>query len=109
MGPDPGRCYPVGESAQDSPAISQAAVVSTDEFSCGCCDGSHAGVPFAWHMPAPDYWHDGLEDREDCVLDSDLCVIEDEHFFVRGLIELSVLGTPEPFHWGVWVSLSRAS
>jgi hypothetical protein len=34
-------------------------------------------------------------------------VIEDEHFFVRGLIRLPIIGTAEAFCWGVWGSLSR--
>jgi len=40
-------------------------------------------------------------------LTSDTCVIDDEHFFVRGCLEIPVEGWPEPFMWGVWVSLSE--
>ncbi len=40
-------------------------------------------------------------------LTSDTCVIDDEHFFVRGCLEIPVLGSSEPFVWGVWVSLSE--
>jgi hypothetical protein len=42
-------------------------------------------------------------------LTSDMCVIDDEHFFVRGCLEIPVHGSEEPFVWGVWVSLSEAN
>jgi hypothetical protein len=38
-----------------------------------------------------------------------MCVVDKEFFFVRGCIEISVEGADEPFIWGVWPSLSRAS
>jgi hypothetical protein len=40
-------------------------------------------------------------------LTSDTCVIDDEHFFVRGCLEIPVHGSDDPFVWGVWVSLSE--
>ena len=48
-------------------------------------------------------------DRERRVfLTSHTCVIDDNHFFVRGCLEIPVVGSDEPFSWGVWVSLSEA-
>jgi hypothetical protein len=32
---------------------------------------------------------------------------DDEHFYVRGLIRLPIIGTNKQFCWGVWGSLSR--
>jgi len=40
-------------------------------------------------------------------LNEDYCAIEDKDFFVRGLIELPILGTAEVFCWGAganWVA-----
>jgi hypothetical protein len=37
----------------------------------------------------------------------DYCAINDESFFVRGLIHLPIVGAAETFRWGVWGSLSR--
>jgi hypothetical protein len=47
------------------------------------------------------------ERDERVFLTSDTCVIDDEHFFVRGCLEIPVVGCAEPFIWGVWVSLSE--
>jgi hypothetical protein len=40
-------------------------------------------------------------------LDEEYCAIDDENFFVRGIINLPIIGTDETFCWGVWGSLSR--
>ena len=41
------------------------------------------------------------------LIDSDLCTIDDRHFFIRGLLGLPILGTTRSFYWLVWVSLSK--
>ena len=43
----------------------------------------------------------------DCFINDDFCVVRQEHFFVRSLIEIPILGRDEPFRWGVWGSLSK--
>lgn len=58
---------------------------------------------------APAVWDAGFADADDCLLSSDQCVIRAEHYFVKGLVEIPVLGTDDVFSWGVWVSLSRAN
>jgi hypothetical protein len=62
-----------------------------------------SGSPLSWHFEAPDPWNHRGE------LSSDQCVIDDEHFFVRGLVEIPVVDGDGPFTWGVWVSLSKAN
>lgn len=42
-------------------------------------------------------------------MDSDTCVVDQEHFFVRGCLDIPVHGESDAFSWGVWVSLSRDS
>lgn len=42
-------------------------------------------------------------------LNADLCVVDGEHFFVRGHIEIPIHGGDEPFAWSVWCSLARES
>jgi hypothetical protein len=39
----------------------------------------------------------------------EVCVIDDEHFFIRGNIHIPVHGHESPFGWTVWTTLSRAS
>lgn len=77
-------------------------------FKCSRCDEWHEGMP-SFGADAPLYYYDVPEGErfERCELTSDTCVVDDEHFFVRGCIEIPVHGENEPFVWGVWVSLSE--
>jgi hypothetical protein len=58
---------------------------------------------------APLYYYSIPAEERDrrCILESDTCVVDQEHFFVRGCLEIPVDGEPDPFIWGVWVSLSK--
>ncbi|MFD4658879.1 DUF2199 domain-containing protein [Kitasatospora sp. NPDC058444] len=78
-------------------------------FTCTCCGGHHAGLPLNYSTVAPDAWDPALEADPHSMLSSDQCVIRGEHFFVKGLIEIPVLGSEDVFSWGVWVSLSRSN
>ncbi|MFD7710342.1 DUF2199 domain-containing protein [Streptomyces sp. NPDC059786] len=56
---------------------------------------------------APAVWDAAFADADDCLLSSDQCVIDAQHYVVKGLIEMPVVGSGELFSWGVWVFLSR--
>jgi hypothetical protein len=90
-------------------------------WKCGSCDEWHAGPMLDLGCDAPYYWSDDYDDgcrwsilpsgaiekAAATFLDPDYCAIDDEAFFVRGIIELPILGASEDFRWGVWGSLSR--
>lgn len=80
----------------------------TFEFLCTACDQVHQGMP-ALDAAAPlSYYAIPTEERATrCQLDSDTCIIDESEYFVRGCLEVPVHGEPEPFSWGVWVSLSE--
>lgn len=79
-------------------------------FKCTRCDETHEGMPsFGTDAPLSYYAVPETERRTRCVLHSDDCVIDEEWFFVRGCVEIPVIGEAEPFVWGVWVSLSKAN
>ncbi|MFD5786698.1 DUF2199 domain-containing protein [Streptomyces sp. NPDC127037] len=61
----------------------------------------------SYSTAAPDVWSSSFESDPDSMLSSDQCVIKGQHFFIRGLIEIPVIGSQDVFSWGVWVSLSR--
>jgi hypothetical protein len=41
------------------------------------------------------------------LIGSDQCVIDQQRFFLRGCLELPILGSEEPFVWGLWVSVKE--
>lgn len=76
-------------------------------FQCGTCGKWHEGLPLDYGYDHPDYWSESLKGSVGCFLNSDLCVIEKRDYFVRGLIEIPILGSERSFRWGVWTSLSK--
>ena len=89
-------------------------------WKCGSCEEWHTGACLDFSYDAPYYWlaeHESANQRARLLprsanqpatfLDEDLCAIEDDDFFVRGVIHLPIIGTAETLRWGVWGSLSR--
>ena len=87
-------------------------------WKCYSCEEWHTGACLDFSLSVPAYW--GAEEEQakqdwpldadelpQTYLDEDVCIINGEHFFIRGLIHLPIIGTAETFRWGVWGSLSR--
>ena len=82
----------------------------TFRFECSTCGAYHVGMPsFGWDWPIQYLTVPETERDRRTELGPDYCVIDDEWFFVRGCLDIPVVGHTEPFSWGAWVSLSRAS
>ena len=73
-------------------------------FHCSVCGNLHEGLPHIG-VDKPDLWWSVPEDERErrVKLTPDTCII-DEHFFIRGVIEIHVHDYPEAFGFGVWVS-----
>jgi len=90
-------------------------------WKCGNCEEWHTGACLDFTYDSPDYWcaeyeqegdRSGLLSTRNVVrpktfLNDDYCAINDNDFFIRGLIQLPIIGTSEALRWGVWGSLSR--
>ncbi len=86
------------------------------KWTCSCCGKTYTGLPLDYGFLFPDYylgWKSDLspEDvKQRCFVNEDICVVDETFFFVRGVIELPVLGfANDSFRWGVWVSVSEKS
>jgi hypothetical protein len=78
-------------------------------YVCKTCGEYHAELPMEYGADAPTpYYAIRAERRKSrCDLTSDLCVIDEQHFFIRGCLEIPVVDGDGPFTWGVWCSLSK--
>lgn len=76
-------------------------------FTCRCCGEVHEGIP-DFSFEAPDYWG-GLSENQhrNSLLDSDFCVTDEEHFYVRAMLYIPIQQTDQKFGWGVWGSLVK--
>jgi hypothetical protein len=80
------------------------------EFACSSCGNVHRGMPSFGADAPSSYYELPQADRETrCALGTDDCVIDRKWFFVRGCIDIPVIGYEEQFSWGVWVSLSETN
>ena len=75
---------------------------------CSICGDIHDGlqdIGFKW----PDPYFGIPESERDTRISSttDVCVIDNEDYFIRGVILIPVLDQPEDFGLGVWVSQKR--
>jgi len=77
-------------------------------FQCGVCGEWHEGLPDLG-FDAPLHYHQLSDEERDTVAtkSSDLCTINDEDFFVRGVIEIPIQGRDDCFGIGAWVSLKE--
>jgi hypothetical protein len=79
-------------------------------WTCSCCGKQFDTLPLDWAYDAPNYWND-IPEAERAArgsLSPDFCVA-DEHFFVRGCLEVPIIGFEDKLVLGVWVSQSAAS
>lgn len=75
---------------------------------CRCCGEVHGELPMHYGAPAPALWFTipEAEREERALLSSDMCLIDGQHGFIVGNLEIPVLDADEHFSWDVWVSLS---
>ena len=79
----------------------------TDEYKCVTCGKSHKGLPLSFAADAPDMYANMNRDERDArsVRGSDQYIIDQEWFFVRGCLEIPIIGSSDVFLWGLWVSV----
>lgn len=85
-------------------------------WTCPNCHAVHIGL-FDMACGKPDAWPGPADDKlpNSTVLDSvnflseDFCILNDEHFFVRAVLEIPLIGAPAGicFAYGIWSTLSR--
>jgi hypothetical protein len=80
-------------------------------WTCRCCGRQFSILPLDFASEAPDHWFQIPESERDAraKLDSDVCMIDGNDIFVRGCLEIPIIGQEDCFIWGVWVSVSKAS
>lgn len=89
-------------------------------WKCGSCEEWHYGACLDFSYSSPVYWTEELDEENQIgliesglkrlpqnALNEDICIVDGEHYFIRGIIHLPIVGTNETFRWGVWGSLKR--
>jgi hypothetical protein len=77
-------------------------------FQCSICGKVHDEIPQVGTDRPDPWWGIPAEERTRRIeLTSESCIIDDDEFFIRGVIEIPIHGHPDPFGFGVWVSQKK--
>jgi hypothetical protein len=82
--------------------------MTKSKYTCPVCGKTHDELP-AFTFEGPTFWKQADdEEKKAFELGPDLCRYRDEHFLIRGRLQIPVLGQPdEPLEFGVWTAISR--
>jgi hypothetical protein len=80
---------------------------SIEIYRCATCGKSHSELPLSFAADFPDIYANMTGDERDvrATIGSDQCIIDQEWFFIRGCLEIPIIGRDEPFLWGLWASV----
>jgi hypothetical protein len=80
-------------------------------WTCHCCGKQFDELPLAFGLDSPDPWLALTEAERESrgAISSDTYIIDDQHFFVRGCLEIPLAGRDGIFNWSAWVSVSEKS
>lgn len=79
-------------------------------WTCRCCGKQFNTILLDMAFKAPDHWFQKREEERERIgkLGDDICIIEQD-IFIRGVIEIPIIGVDDHFRWGTWVSVSEES
>lgn len=80
-------------------------------WTCSCCGRQFDELPLDWTTAAPVPYLDipEAERAARAELTEDFCTIDGKAFYIRGLVEIPILGHADRLAFGVWASLSAVS
>lgn len=78
-------------------------------YRCPSCREIHEGFPaLAYELPDVIFALSEEERQARAVVSSDLCILDDERYFIRCVLVVPVNGYEEEFDYGPWVEISAA-
>jgi hypothetical protein len=83
--------------------------MSDPSFVCATCGQRHSGLPTDYGFRLPDDVHElgYIEQYQRSRSNADLCTLDEQRYFFRGVIPVPFVGSDEEFYWGVWVEVEK--
>src|SRR5271169_473147 len=79
----------------------------SESYERATCGEVHEGLPMSFAAEFPDMYAN--MDRDECdardVIGSDQCITDQQWFFIRGCLEIPIIGSNDVFLWGLWTSV----
>jgi len=78
-----------------------------ESYKCATCGKVHEGLAMSFAAEFPDMYANMNRDERDtrAEIGSYQCIIDRRWFFIRGCLEIPIVGSDGPFLWGLWVSV----
>jgi hypothetical protein len=78
-------------------------------YTCHVCGKSHNDVPMSFAVDYPDMYADLSKEERDAraVFGSDQCIIDNAWYFLRGCLQIPIIGSEEVFLWGLWALIKE--
>jgi hypothetical protein len=77
-------------------------------YQCACCGKTHEELPDIGFAKPEHYFDVPPEERGDRIqLTNDICVIDNQYYFIRGVIKIPVNDGETYFGIGVWISQKK--
>ena len=78
-------------------------------YTCNVCGRSHDDVPMSFAADYPDMYANmtGAERTARATIGSDQCIVDRKWYFLRGCLEIPIIGSDEVFLWGLWASIKE--
>lgn len=77
---------------------------------CSCCNEPITGLPLDYDLRLPDSClmvPDSEKEKRISRPNSALRCLDNKYFYVRGLVELPILGTDDTLAWGTWIQVAK--
>jgi hypothetical protein len=104
MSQEPEQPQPQGQAQPET-----APTNSLGSFDCGLCRQTHEDLPASFAFAFPDFVNRMMPwDREQrCQMTEDWCVVDGKYYYIRGCLELPIIGSDGLFVFGIWATLNR--
>jgi hypothetical protein len=79
------------------------------KFRCETCGKEHDTLPLdlGYDYPADFFRIPASEREQRIVYNGDLCSIDKQEHYARGILALPIKGSDQEFRWGVWARIQR--
>ena len=78
-------------------------------FKCATCGKFHVGLPMdmAYKNPGRYFEIPAKERNTRIYFSTDICVIDDSEFYIRGVLPIPVVNSDDEFRWGLWAKVDK--
>ena len=85
--------------------------MTSTTYTCSTCGKEHEGLPSDWGFKLPDEVHalSYIERYKRAKYNADLCTLDEQRHFIRGVLPIPLVDQDDTFGWGIWAEVNRST